>query len=269
MSTMTERDYVLGTHDEEVARLKLQHVVWRSRALDAFRRAGFTAGQTLLDIGCGPGFATSDLADIVGDTGRVVALDRSQRFLEVLRARNLQRVQVHNIDFDEDELPARDADGAWARWIFAFVKRPRDLVSRVSRALKPGGVFVIHEYVDYSTWRVRPHSPEHDEFVRAVMKTWRDAGGEPDIGFDLPNWLEELAFEVRSLRPIIDIIRHDDFTWQWPRAFMRSGLSRLVDLGEISAERSKAMEKAFAAIEANPQALMITPAVLEIIAAKR
>src|SRR5258708_21651917 len=66
MTTAAERDYVLGTHDDEVARLGLQHRVWRARALDAWRRPGFTVGQTLLDIGCGPGLASADLAEIVG-----------------------------------------------------------------------------------------------------------------------------------------------------------------------------------------------------------
>jgi 16S rRNA G527 N7-methylase RsmG len=48
-----------------VARLGLQHHVWQSRVLDAWRRAGFGAGQRLADIGSGPGFAALDLAEIV------------------------------------------------------------------------------------------------------------------------------------------------------------------------------------------------------------
>ena len=66
MSETRDRDYVLGTHDEEIARLGLQHRVWRPRALDAWTRAGFTQGQTLLDVGCGPGHASVDLAELVG-----------------------------------------------------------------------------------------------------------------------------------------------------------------------------------------------------------
>src|SRR5437667_12597218 len=84
-SEMSERDYVLGTHDEELLRLGLQHRVWRPRALDAWRRAGFTVGQTLIDVGCGPGYAAVDLAEIVGPSGRIIALDRSQRFLAALQ----------------------------------------------------------------------------------------------------------------------------------------------------------------------------------------
>ena len=61
---MTERDYVLGAHQAELERLGLQHAVWRPRALDAWRRAGITRGQRVLDIGAGPGYATFDLADV-------------------------------------------------------------------------------------------------------------------------------------------------------------------------------------------------------------
>ena len=269
MTAAAERDYVLGTHDEEIARLRIQHAVWRPRALDAWRRARFTAGQTLLDIGCGPGYAAADMAEIVGPSGRVVAIDRSRRFLDVLSARHLPQIEPYEIDLDEGDLPPFGADGAWARWFFAFVKRPRDLIARVRRALKPGGVFVVHEYIDYETWRVSPRSTEHEDFVRAVVRSWRAAGGEPDIGFDLPRWLEELDFEIRSLLPIMDVIRPADFAWQWPRTFINSGVQRLVDLGEISAERAEAITRAFAATEADPRALMVTPAVLEIIAVRR
>lgn len=80
-----DRDYLLGTHDAEVARLGLQHRVWRPRMLDAFRRAGITTGQRVIDAGAGPGWASFDLAEIVGPRGRVVALERSGNFLEVSR----------------------------------------------------------------------------------------------------------------------------------------------------------------------------------------
>lgn len=75
-----EKDYVLGTHDEEIERLGLQHRIWRSKATDAWQRADFTVGQTLLDVGCGPGYATLDLAEIVGPAGRVVGVDRAPFF---------------------------------------------------------------------------------------------------------------------------------------------------------------------------------------------
>jgi len=268
-----EKDYILGTHDEEISRLGLQHRVWRPHVHDAWRRAGFTVGQTILDVGCGPGYASLDLAEIVGPSGKVFAIDRSRRFLDALDAtrqkRGLANITTLELDLDEGELPSVGADGAWCRWVFTFVKQPHDLLKRIARALKPGGVFVAHEYFDYSTWQFAPRSPEHEEFVRLVMKSWRDTGGEPDIGLDLPGWLQDFGFEIKTLNPIIEIFPKSSYWWQWPKAFIDVGLRRMVDLGHLTADRARAISEAFTAREAQPGTLMITPAVLEVIAVKQ
>lgn len=268
-----ERDYVLGTHDEEIVRLGLQHRVWRPRTTASWRRAGFTAGQTLIDLGCGPGYAAIDLADIVGPAGRVVAVDRSRRFLDVLdsvaRARRLGQLETLEQDLDERDLPALEAHGIWSRWVYAFVRDPRRLLERAARALRAGGVMVLYEYVDYRAWRVSPRSDVFEAFVEEVIASWRANGGEPDVGVDLPRWLVELGFEIRSLEPISEIARPGDFMWQWPRAFVGTGIARLVELGRISGERGRAMTRAFDETETTPGAFTVTPTVIEIIATRR
>jgi hypothetical protein len=101
------------------------------------------------------------------------------------------------------------------------------------------------------------------------MESWRADGGEPDIGLDLPIWLEELGFSTKSLQPIIDVVPASNFVWQWPTAFIQVGLRRLVDLGHLTADRARAISEALAASEAAPRTLMVTPAVLEIIAVRQ
>ena len=113
----TERDYVLGTHDEEIARLGLQHRVWRPVALESWQKAGITVGSRVLDVGAGPGYATVDLAEIVGPTGEVVALERSNKFVRAMekacRARSLTNVKIHELDLMTDNLPKGDYDVSW------------------------------------------------------------------------------------------------------------------------------------------------------------
>ncbi|HKV99850.1 MAG TPA: methyltransferase domain-containing protein [Vicinamibacterales bacterium] len=270
-SPNVERDYVLGTHDEEIARLGVQHRVWRDKVLDVWTRAGFTSGQTIADIGCGPGYATLDLAEIVGPTGRVIAIDRSRRFLDALEstARGLFNITTFEHDLDADGLPDVRVDATWCRWVAAFVKRPRDLAVAVHRVIRPGGVAVFHEYLDYAAWRLLPRSPEFEEFVRVVIETWRASGGEPDIGLNLGAWLEESGFQIEQYRPIVEIISPADAAWQWPQAFFDVGLRRLVDIGAFTAERAAAVEQAFRAHVASPHARMLQPIVGEIVARRR
>lgn len=270
---MAERDYVLGTHDDEVERLGLQHDVWRPRATAAWERARFRPGQTILDVGAGPGYATLDLANIVGSNGHVIAVDRSRRFLDVLEARKHERgagnVSVIETDLDDAKFPENGVDGAWCRWVLAFVMRPRELLGKIAAAIKPGGRFVSHEYFDYASWRTLPPSRDFADFVQATIDNWRASGGEPDIGLSIPRWLEELGFEIESTTPFIDVIGPSDRIWPWPTSFMEVGLRRLVELGRIDAARSREMSESLREIAESKHWRMVTPGVIETIARKR
>jgi SAM-dependent methyltransferase len=268
-----EKEYVLGTHDAEVERLGLQHRVWLPHASHTWRQAGFSAGQTLIDLGCGPGYAALDLAAIVGRSGRVVAIDRSRRFLDALgaaaRARGLAQLEAVELDLDEQPLPALAADGLWARWLFAFVKGPEPLLRRAAALLRPGGVVALHEYLDYRAFRVSPRSAVFEEFVAEVMASWRAGGGEPDIALELPRWLEALGFQLLSVRPISEVARPGGFLWEWPAAFVAVGLDRLVALGRVAPARAEEMRRSFDEAGRAPGGFLVTPTVLEIVARKR
>src|ERR1700730_3643412 len=157
---VSTKDSILGTHDEEIERLGLQRRAWRQRALDAWRSAGIGPGQTVLDVGCGPGCASLVLAELVGPSGRVMAIDKSERFLRALdamcRDRRIENINAYSADLDAGEFPNGIADRAWCRWVLAFVKDPRAVLARMAAALASDGVMVLHEYFDYSTWRAAP-----------------------------------------------------------------------------------------------------------------
>lgn len=266
---MSSGDYVLGTHDAEIDRLEFQHSVWLPRAREAWQRAGIAAGQTVLDVGCGPGFATRELAELVGPAGRVIAVDRSQRFLDLVARTAPAHVETAACDLDVDALPAVTADAAWSRWLFCFVQRPRELLARVAERLRPGGVFVAHEYFDYGAWRGAPREPAIEDFVARVMASWRTRGGEPDIALELPAWLTELGFTIASLRPIVEFAAPGSPHWEWLARFGDVQLQRLVELAEISPERGEQLAQAMASYALRTGVHIVTPAVLEIVAIRR
>src|SRR5262249_50086331 len=152
-----ERDYVLGTHDQEMVRLGLQHRVWRPVTLDCWERAGVTVGKRVIDLGAGPGYATVDLAEIVGPTGSVAALERSSNFVaalnQSLRVRSLNNIQVFERDLVTDRLPEGPFDFSWCRWVIAFVTDPALVIRKLASVLRPGGRAIFYEYGHYETWR--------------------------------------------------------------------------------------------------------------------
>ena len=272
MDARPSDDYFIGVNDAEVARLYRQHVVWRSRATDAWRRAGFARGQHLVDYGCGPGYASLDLAAIAGPNGRVTAIDRSARFLAALETRQ-RTLGIGTIvpivaDLDEASLPDLTADGAWCRWVFCFLRRPRALLAAIRDRLRIGGTLVLHEYFDYGAWRLTPSSPALETFVDLVMRSWRADGGEPDIALDLLRWLPSDGFAIRDVRPLIDVVGPTDPVWEWPDSFVEAGMQRLTGLGAITNEQAATMLHAYREATEAPGVRLVTPAVLEIIATR-
>jgi SAM-dependent methyltransferase len=267
-----DRDYVLGTHNEELARLGLQHRVWRPVVLDCWQRAGITVGKRVLDVGAGPGYATVDLAEIVGATGEVVGLERSENFVRAMeqtcRARSLANVKIHQADLMTDELPKGDYDFSWCRWVMSFVNDPALLIRKLGGAMRKGAVAIFHEYGHYETWHFFPRLANQERFREHVIATWRESGGEPDGAVALATLLPENSFTIRSARPHLFCVRPEDYMWQWPATFIEIYLPRLIEMGRINQGFADKVRAELAKAEKNPNALMITPLVLEIVAEK-
>ena len=221
----------------------------------------------------GPGYATADLAELVGPHGEVLALEGAGRFVAAARKRcaerDLTHVRVEKHDLMVDQIPGRAFDAAWCRWVACFVSSPELLVARVAGALRPRGVAVFHEYGDYASWRLMPPRPSVDRFVSAVVSSWRATGGEPDIGLKLPGLLHQSGFRVHSVRPLVFAVTPTEFMWQWPSMFLKSGTARLLELGHLSDPEAETILREFAEAERDATTVMMTPLVLEIIAEKR
>ena len=264
--------YVLGTHDEEIDRLGLQHRVWRPMMLDAWSKAGITVGSRVVDFGCGPGFATLDLAEVVGPNGTVLGIERSERFLQhckaALDARALSNVKLVNADLTNEIVFGSEYDAAWCRWVASFVPELNQLVHHIHTSLRSGGVAVFHEYVNYSTWESIPHSPGIASFAAEVGTSWRASGGEPDIAAALIPKLLASGFKITETKPLVYAVNPRDYMWQWPHSFVHTNLSRLVEIGHVSQQWADEVQSEFDVLEQSPTSIIITPMVMQIVAVK-
>lgn len=266
------QDYVLGTDEAELHRLGLQHRLWSAQAFDAWERAAFRLGQHLLDVGCGPGHATFDLAQLVGPAGRVVAVDASERFIRHLAAqsaaRGLHHVDPRVADVQNLDLPPDSLDGAFTRWVLCFVPDPEAVVRSVARALRPKAAFVVHDYVNYHQMLLAPRSDAFHTAVRAVDRAWRASGGDPDVAQRLPGIFDRCGLRVADVRPLTRVARPHTPLWQWPTTFFSIFLPKLVESGVLTAAEKAAFDRDWADRSRDPNAYFVTPPMLEIIGVK-
>ena len=121
------------------------------------------SGDTAVDLGCGPGFFTLPLAEMVGESGRVIAVDIQEEMLARLRARAekadlLRRIQPHLAGTESIGI-AGPADFALAFWMVHEVPDRDWFLREVFGILRPDGRFLLVEPTSARLEsRVRPHA---------------------------------------------------------------------------------------------------------------
>lgn len=271
-ATPNDEDYVLGVNAAELARLGLQHRAWRKHALAAWERAQLRPGMQVIDAGCGPGFATLDLAEQMEGAGKILAFDRSSEFLQHLDIRAHERgfglIETLQGDVTKDALPLEFADRIWSRWMLIFVEDLDAALDNLIGALRPGGRLVLQEYLDYRAWNMLPESAPFNQFREAVMASWDRFGGDANVGTRLHAAFAKRGMRVLYAQPVVYLISPEDPLWRWPGSFEQTGPDRLVELGLLSIEEAKAIRADWERASLDPQSRMLTPIQIEMVIEK-
>ncbi len=265
-------EYTLGTGDDEIDRLAFQHHIWRTQATSAWERAGFKIGDKILDLGCGPGFTTIDLANFVSEKGFIYAVDLSKRFIEFLK-NNSRLKKLSNIEAQINEIESisyreKSLDGVYARWVLCFVKDPELVVSRISKFLKKGCPIVIQDYYNYDAVVVGPRNEIFERVYRATGEAWRKNGGNPNVGLELPQILERNGFRIKDILPHVRIAKPDSEFWKWPETYLFNFLPTVVELGLLSIEEITAFQNEWEKLSETDGAFYSSPGIIEIIGVK-
>lgn len=263
--------YVLGTEDAELKRLGFQHQVWSEEARIGWRNAGFKYGDTLLDLGSGPGFTTFELGSLVGPDGKVIAVDKSENYTNFLESANaLYKLPIQTIctDFNDLELAEESLDGAYHRWAMAWINQPEHVISKLYKALRSGGKVVSHEYFDWSTLQLEPSDQRWEIAKQATLRSFKEVMGNIDVGrFLVDNYVAQ-GFKVLSIRPMVKIMRPSDVNWNWPQTFFEIYFPKVASMGFMTLSEAKEAISAIKDIKMNPNAIMLTPTMIEIISEK-
>ncbi len=134
-------------------------------------------GMSVLDVGCGWGDMTLQVAEVVGSTGRVVGVDCVEAFLQEARkdaaAKGLSNVQFLRGDA-EVALPENEFDYVIARFGTMFFTNPVAALRRMRKALKPGG------QITHIVWRRREDNPAWQEAKEITLRHLPPPGADAD-----------------------------------------------------------------------------------------
>ncbi|MDH6112613.1 SAM-dependent methyltransferase [Kitasatospora sp. MAP12-15] len=192
---MTEHQAVY-THGHKDAVLR-SHRSRTAANSAAYLLAELRPGDTVLDVGCGPGTITADLAELVGPGGRVVAVDTSPDVLrqaaEYVASRGIGHVEFAVADVGALPYAAGEFDVVHAHQVLQHVGDPVAALREMRRVSAPGGLVAARD-ADYAAMAWYPQLPELDEWLAMYQGSARANGGEPDAGRRLLAWARAAGF---------------------------------------------------------------------------
>src|SRR5215510_13702435 len=162
-----------------------------------FDLAGISPGMNCLEIGCGSGDTTIELARRVGPNGHVLGGDIDDTKVELARHEAAQ-LNVSNVEFQVLDIRESDLtvafDLVYARFVLTHLSDPDSVVGSIHGLLKPGGL-VILEDIDFSGHFVYPESTAFNRYHKLYCAVVQRRGGVPNIGPRLPLLLRKAGFK--------------------------------------------------------------------------
>lgn len=215
-------------HHESV----LRSHIWRSAENSAaYLLPHLQEGACLLDVGCGPGTITADLASCVAP-GQVVAIDNSDDVIEAARTTlfdrgasnvTVEKADVYNLPYSDECF-----DVVHAHQVLQHLTDPVRALVEMRRVCRTGGIVAVREG-DYPAMTWYPPSRGMDRWREIYLAVARGNGAEPEAGRRLLSWAQRAGFEdvVPSASVWCYATREDRSWWggSWAQRLTESALA--------------------------------------------
>lgn len=193
------QDYPHGHHQSV-----LRGHGWRTVSNSAAYLLGsLRPDMVILDVGCGPGSITVDLASLVPQ-GKVVGMDTTSDPFEEGFKLAAER-GVNNVSFDVGDakklpFPDKTFDMVHAHQVVQYLDKDARIqaIREMRRVAKTGGLVCLREG-DQGTVTFYPEVDGLQEFIDLYCKIARANGGEPDAGRRLHTWVKEAGFQAADI----------------------------------------------------------------------
>ena len=189
--------YVISGGREGKERLKLISQMLQPTTSQLLKTAGISEGMNCLDVGCGGGFVTRLLADLVGPEGKVVGIDSDGAILALARE-DAAAAHLNNVEFRQaDASICQEAEAyelVYARFVLTHLSEPEKCLNTMVRACRHKGLVVIED-IDFTGSFCYPYCAAYQRYTELYQQVVLRRGADPNIGPKLPGMLRKAGAE--------------------------------------------------------------------------
>lgn len=164
--------------------------------------AGVKHGMRVLDIGCGPGVLSRDIARLVGPEGSVLAIDNNAQSLEQARAvapaPNDAPIVYEEVDLASDLPSWEPFDVIVGRRVLMYLPDAGETLGRLVPLLRPDGHMIFHEHSAAGMPVAAEPIPLHKQMHDWMWATIEAEGGKTSMGLDLPHLYRQAGLSIEK-----------------------------------------------------------------------
>jgi|TARA_Y100000031_G_scaffold110647_1_gene121874 SAM-dependent methyltransferase len=241
---------------EELERLQKQAMLVSALEQPIIKKVGIPDSGTLVDIGCGPGFVTAEIARSNQGVD-VIGIDTSDELLEV--ANNFTAAGIDNLSFRNGDAYSSGFDNdsvdfIYSRLLYQHLEHPEKALEESKRILRPGGKVCVMD-VDDTLQIFYPELPSFHALQMEAHKQQVAAGGDRRIGRKLPTLMEQAG--LKNIRCNVEGMTTLDIGFE---AFFNIVVSFKAQIvGKKGEDMVAEIENDIAALEKQPFGMVVVP----------
>jgi ubiquinone/menaquinone biosynthesis C-methylase UbiE len=257
--------YVIRGGREGFERLRVLAAARRASTRELFELAGLRPGMRCVDLGCGSGDVTLDMAALAGPAGWVTGIDADQAKLELAQEMARER-GVANVVFEAADINhwsgRSEYDFVYCRFVLQHLARPVDLLRRMWDAVRPGGVLAVED-ADLEGLFCDPDNAGFSFCRRMYAEVLARNGGDPGCARRLARYFREAGTATPQMR-LQQAVSFGGDAKAMPMLTLEAIADSIVISGLASAAEVTAAIEDLRAFTARPDTLISDPRILQV-----